>query len=87
MLRPLWLESSTGEKLYVAAEKDGEGWIVRLHGQNGSRKSRIVYRVDFQNPPDELIGEVPAKIVSDLMREMRRQVMTREIVLLDPNAG
>ena len=86
MPRPLWLESSTGEKLYVAAEKDGDGWVVRLHGQSGSQKSRIVFRVDFQSPADQVIGEVPDDIVSDLMREMRRQVMTRESIMLDPNA-
>ena len=87
MLRPLWLESSTGEKLYIAAEKDADGWIVRLFEQSGKQKSRIAYRVDYQTAPDELAGEIPVEIVTDLMSEMRRQVMTREAVLLDPNAA
>ena len=87
MPRPLWLESSTGEKLYVAAEKDGDGWVVRLHDQSGDQKSRIVFRVDFQNPADRIVGEVPDEVVSDLMREMRRQVLARESVMLDPSAA
>jgi len=88
MSRPLWLESSAGARLYVAAERVSDGWAVRLFDRNGKRASRIVYRVLYESTDDTSVfamsQEVPAEIVADLMHEMRRQVNAREGVFLAP---
>ena len=80
MSRTLWFESSTGARMYIATEKDADGWIVRLFHKNGKRASPIVFRVSYELATGETMGEIPADIVADLMREMRRQVMEREAV-------
>jgi hypothetical protein len=66
--------------MYIATEKDADGWVVRLFDQNGNRASPIVYRVSYELAANEMIGELPVDIVADLMHEMRRQVMEHEAV-------
>lgn len=68
--------------MYAGAEKDPEGWVVRLFDQNGKRMSPIVFRVAYEIAADETIGEMPVEIVVDIMNAMRRQVMERENVFL-----
>ena len=82
MPRPLWFETPAGAHLYVAAEKDPDGWVVRVFDRNGKSMSRLVYRVSNEMAADETMSELPAEIVSDLMHEMRRQVISREEVFL-----
>ena len=64
--------------MYIATEKDADGWVVRLFDENGNRASPIVYRVSYELAANEMIGELPVDIVADLMHEMRRQVMEHE---------
>ena len=66
--------------MYAGAEKDQEGWTVRLFDQDGKRMSPIVFRVAYEIAADETIAELPIEIVSDIMDAMRRQVMEREAV-------
>ncbi len=82
MPRPLWFESPSGKRMYAGAEKDPEGWAIRLFDQNGKRASPIVFRVEYEMAADETIGELPIEIVSDIMTAMRRQLMEREAIFL-----
>jgi hypothetical protein len=82
MPRPLWFESPSGKRMYAGAEKDPQGWAVRLFDQDGRQISPIVFRVTYEIAADETIGELPVEIVSDIMNAMRRQIMEREAVFL-----
>lgn len=67
--------------MYAGAEKDSEGWVIRLFDRNGNQISRIEFRVSYEKA-EQMTGDLPVEIVSDLMHEIRRQVMTRENVFL-----
>ena len=64
--------------MYAGAERDAGGWIVRLFDHNGYQISPIVFRVSCDVADDATMDPVSLEIVSDLMHEMRRQVMARE---------
>jgi len=68
--------------MYAGAEKDPDGWVVRLFDRAGKQISPIVFRVSYEKAANEMMGELPRDIVADLMHEMRRQVMEREIEFL-----
>lgn len=82
MPRPLWFEGPTGIKMYAGAEKDSQGWVVRLFDQAGKQISPITFRVSYEVATDTMMGELPVDIVADLMHELRRQVMEREIAFV-----
>ena len=63
--------------MYVDAERDPEGWVVRLFDQSGKQASKIVYRLSYESAADEMIGELSVDMIEDLMHEMRRQVSAR----------
>jgi len=78
MMRPLWFVSPAGEHFYVAAERDTDGWVVRLFDRNGEQMSPIAFRASYEAVADEMRRPLALEIVADLMNEMRRQIMTRE---------
>ena len=82
MPRSLWFESPAGIKMYAGAGKDSDGWVVRLFDQTGNQISPIVFRVTYETLADEMSGDLDVDVVADLMYEMRRQVMAREIAFM-----
>jgi hypothetical protein len=82
MLRPLWFESPSGIRMYAGAENDSGGWVVRLFDQNGKQISPIVLRVSYEVAADAIMSPLHLDVVTDLMHEMRRQVMAREMIFL-----
>jgi hypothetical protein len=68
--------------MYIGAESDSEGWVVRLFDQNGKQISPIVFRVSLEKTAGAATGPLPFDIVTDLMHEMRQQVMEREIAFV-----
>jgi hypothetical protein len=64
--------------MYVGAENDSAGWVVRLFDQNGKQISPIVFRVSLENTTGAATEPLPLEIVDELMHKMRQQVMERE---------
>lgn len=68
--------------MYAGAEKDSDGWVVRLFDQNGKQISPIVMRISYEVAPDAIMNPLNLDVVTDLMNEMRRQVMAHETEFL-----
>jgi uncharacterized UPF0146 family protein len=68
--------------MYAGAENYSGGWVVRLFDQNGKQISPIVLRVAYEVAADAIMSPLHLDVVTDLMHEMRRQVMAREMIFL-----
>lgn len=81
MSAPLWFERPTDRKLVkVTADREGDGWAVRLRDQNGRQISPVVYRLSYETEFLARLGQFPMQLLDEVMQAMKRDVGNRQIL-------